>query len=241
MRRLKNRWNSLSRPVKVLLMLLLLFFAALITYLFIDSPPLSPRMNFRRIEKASLLGPSEILGELTLQDPYYDREDTYIIAQTQNTDILYSHSRYSMYDPGSYIYDSGIFQTYAKTELPALYVIRASSYYRYIPERTRPMSLILFDRNPQAVRGEIEFSVTEYEDGQPYTFRFSESALREYDQFFHFTITPEETLEEMALLSFAQDCREYDPDHKPTVTVRLYGQDGVLITETEILPGPSVP
>lgn len=61
MKKLKNLWNKIPRPCRAFFNLTLAFVVATIFYVSIGSPALSRTHQFRRIERANLVGPSTIL------------------------------------------------------------------------------------------------------------------------------------------------------------------------------------
>jgi len=232
MKKLKNYWDQLSRPVKILCTILLVICFGLLTYLALGAPPLTPMMGFRRAERANMVGPSQILDELTVKKYIYfvNRQPNrtkfpVVIAESQDCDIVYN-------------FRSDTFSAYPKTQAPALYCVNIGS-----PEidqtrtgTTVPLPLILFDRNEQAVRAEIEFRLLI--DGI-LNKRFRQSALRQYNGFFYFEIIPESYNEAQSLASLQKLCFDYDDAGKPSITVRLYDKNGQLLSTETILPGPT--
>jgi len=233
MRKLKAYWASLSRAVRILLMLLLLGFIGLCTYITFGSPPLTPEIGFRRAEKAHMIGPSQILETFTLTPPkkssllgtpQYD--ETVFVAQTQDLDILYN-------------YTLDTFHAYPRSQYPAIYTLSET------PTDTgpgiTPLHLILFDRNSLADRADIEFKVivprnTTYND----EYLILESAFREHDGFFYFPIFPTKVGQDDAFRKLQKSCIYGKAGDVTEITVTLYDKDGQPLSRQTILPGPSI-
>ena len=234
MEKIRTYWNSLTRPVKILYAILLVLLAGFLTYLALGAPPLTPMMGFRRAERANMVGPSQILDELTVKEYIYfvNRQPNrtkhpVIIAESQDCDIVYN-------------FRSDTFSVYPKTQAPALYCVNIGSPK---VEQTRigntvPLPLILFDRNEQAVRADIEFRI-KIDDVWNNLFR--KSALRQYNGFFYFEIIPENDEEAQSLSTFQRLFFDYDSADKPSITVMLYDKNGQLLSTETILPGPNLP
>ena len=236
MKKIKARWNQLSRPIKILLLLFVLLLTAAVSYIALDCPALTPMMGFRRGEKANMVGPSEILAEIDThpEDVFALRklkryDEKIIIAQSNDFDILYNHKYRTFY-------------TYPKSEKPALYCASSTApqLSRYRHEVTHPLQLILFDHNEQATRAVIKIKVNIAEDGaKPCYVSFRENVRREYDGFFYIPIVPKDISDVSALKALQNACMSNSSDGKITITVELYGANGLISTETT-LPGPSL-
>lgn len=236
MKKMKARWNQLSRPIKILLLLFVLLLTAAVSYIALDCPALTPMMGFRRSEKANMVGPSEILAEIdTYPEAVFSLrkmkryEEKLIIAQSNDFDVLYNHNHHTFY-------------AYPKSEQPALYCASSTTpqLSRYRHEVTQPLHLILFDRNEQAFLAIIKIKVNIAEDGaKPYYVTFRENVRREYNGFFYVPIVPEDISDVSALKVLQNSCVSNRSDGKTTIIVELYGANGLISTET-ILPGPSL-
>ena len=237
MKKLKTYWKQASRPTKIFLTVLLLLIAGMGTYIALGSPPLTPRMGFHQGEKANMIGPSQILGEFTLNPPQrlaiaqpHPYKEKVIIAQTDSFDILYN-------------YHHNTFYSYPRSDEPGLYSVSASipEYEAARGEITVPLQLILFDRNEQAARAEIEFRVTEsrteaFINGTI----FKVSAQRQYDGFFYFSIIPTSYYQQKDLQAFHTFCTSYAAEGKPEITLRLYDENDNLLSTEIILPGLTI-
>lgn len=81
MRKLKNFWRNIPRPVKVLLNILAMIAVASTFYVSIGAPTLTKEQSFRRAERANLLGPSTILFNEKVENYQYG---TLIVGETDH-------------------------------------------------------------------------------------------------------------------------------------------------------------
>lgn len=232
MKKVNEYWNQLPKCRKILFTILLVLLIGIFTYFALGSPPLTPMLGFRRAEKANMVGPSEILDELTVEQYYplvYNQprrnKDQAIIAQSHNCDILY-------------IFPKDLFYAYPKTQSASLYCLNASTpkLSNTWGDTTVPLHLILFDRNTQAFRADIEFRVNMH-DGS--NVLFQERATRQFNGFFYFPVTPEDYDDVTALTALQIFCFDYRTQGKPSISVKLYDENGQLLSSETILPGPS--
>lgn len=232
MNRLKTHWAALSRPVRILLLWLMLLVAVFLTYIAIGSPPLTAEIGYRRAEKANMVGPGQILAEIDLNEPN-KKGQTVIVAQSTNHDILYWHN-------------SSALRAYPKNEKPSLYCISTTppkSGVNGISEGYG-VQLVLFDRNPQAVSAEIRISTTYFDTyiARDREVVILETADRMYDGFFYYSIQSFDG-KQLSLLQYLKYLWDsYDTQNKDSVkvNVRLFDKDDKLLSNREILPGPSI-
>lgn len=225
MNRLKTHWAALSRSVRILLLLLVQITAGFVAYIALGSPPLTVEMGYRRAEKAHMIGPMQTLTEVQLERENSTTSQV-IVAQSNEYEILYFHS-----DQGLYVYP--------KSEQPSLYCL---SYW--LPhagvngiQKATPLHLILFDRNPEAKSATIHLTPSHDRDVS-----IQGISVREYDDFFCFSIIPQDSkhasiLQRIQIFSmfYSEPDRKYYP-----LTVSLYDKDGKLLSNQTILPGPSI-
>lgn len=234
MKKLKAYWNELSRPKKTLLTLSILIICAILSYIALDCPPLTPMMGFHRGEMTNMIGPSEILAEIDIypEKVYAYRklsrlEEKVIVAQSSDFDILYNHKHRS-------------FCAYPKSKRPSLYC--ASSTMPTLMQRrfeiTQSLHLILFDRNELSTRAVIKAKINIAEDGvKPYYVSFRETVRREFSGLFYFSITPEKISDVKALSVLQNACMNNISNDKVTITLELYDKNNNLISTDTILPG----
>lgn len=230
MKKWKEKWGAVSRGKKLLVYTAVLLICITVSYVAIGSPSFSPRMEFRRLEKAYMVGPSTILAEFDLDSTW---EKHVIIGETKDSYILSAFN-------DAYFRTTNYFW-YPKTDSMALFHLPGSEARINLFYNSEPMMLVLFDLEPKAVRAELklDFLVSE-ETGE--IMHISATAQREYSNLFLFKFyggSNEGTLNH-ALSKIARTCREYGR-YDQYVTVRLYDAQGQLLREETILAGPTLP
>ena len=230
MKKWKEKWAAVSRGKKLLVYTTVLLICVTVSYVAIGSPSFSPRMEFRRLEKAYMVGPSTILAEFELDIVW---EKHVFIGETEDSYILHAISDDNFFFTNFYCYP--------KTNAPALFHIPGSSARVNLLGDSEPMMLILFDLEPRAVRAELEMDCPHpTKEGE--TVHISVESQRKYDKFFLFYfrgLAHDDTLEDI-YADLAKTCREYGR-YDQYVTVRLYDAQGQLLREETILAGPTLP
>ena len=61
MKQLKRFWLNIPRKMRVFANLLAILLGVFILYILMECPAFTPEQNFRRMEKAELVGPAQIL------------------------------------------------------------------------------------------------------------------------------------------------------------------------------------
>lgn len=100
MKKLKQRWLELPRKIRVFANILAILLAVFVLYVLMDCPAFTREQKFRRMEKAELVGPSEILHVMDVEGLGYDH---LLAADDGDGVILYSHSDYP-WDAGLLFY-----------------------------------------------------------------------------------------------------------------------------------------
>ncbi|MBQ2785677.1 MAG: hypothetical protein IJF02_04170 [Oscillospiraceae bacterium] len=226
----KKKSSILPRPVRAVVFLFLALLLALTVYVGLGSPPMNAEMVFRRAERAHMVGPSKILGEFSNGEPYPRRV---IIAETDDSHILYTVQRqplgyrrfYTNPKPGEI--DNYTFHAYPKTEQAALYNVSMSN---------SPVQLVLFDRQPDAVRAEMEAELTFLHQDEVCTMDIQTESVRTYDRFFLFSISKPQGSSEQWYRAMDQLISRTS-DSKPEVTIRLYDAQGNLMATECFTPG----
>lgn len=87
MKKLKEQWDKIPRPCRAITNLVLALVIAIVFYVSIGSPPFSRAHQFRRTERANLVGPSTIL----FNDSVENYEYSYlIVAETEHGILTYA-------------------------------------------------------------------------------------------------------------------------------------------------------
>lgn len=229
----KKRAPLLPRSVRAVVFLLLALLLALTVYVGLGSPPLNAEMTFRRAERAHMVGPSKILAEFSNGQQFPRRV---IIAETESSHILYTVQQqeygYRRFytNPKEGQIDNYTLRVYPKTEPVALYTVSMTN--------TSPVQLALFDRHSDAVRAEMETTVTFLYREELCTMDIRADSDREYDRFFLFSISKPQGSSEQWYNAMSQlTSRSTETgEEKTVVTIRLYDANGILIGTESFTP-----
>ena len=250
MKKLKHLQNKIPRPCRAVCNLVFSLAIAAVFYVCIDSPAFSQAHQFRRAERAGLVGPSTIL--------FNDKIDKYdysnlIVGETEHGVLTYAT-------------DDGLqsFNYFKKTgditviSAPKGFFTWGSEYWEV------DLPVFVIDDHPEAVRAELALSVKgtfEYNHNmehivQPLDQHFSDEAEREHDGIFCFTFNLPfiDPLDKYGTWldvghgadGFALDALSHAFTNKGlrdfegiiTAIVRLYDESSKLIIERELLLDP---
>lgn len=100
MKQLKRFWLNIPRKMRVFANLLAILLGVFILYILMECPAFTPEQNFRRMEKAELVGPAQILHIMDVEMLGYDH---LLLADDGDAVILYSFSD-NLWDQGRLIY-----------------------------------------------------------------------------------------------------------------------------------------
>ena len=229
----KKKHSIASRPVKAVIFLLLALMMVLTVYIGLGSPPLDVEMAFRRAERAHMVGPSTILGEFSNGLAY---PSCVIVAETKNSHILYVDQRQPLgyrrfyTNPKEGELDNYTFRAYPKTGHAALYNVSTTA--------NSPLQLVLFDRNPNAVRAEMEAELTFLYREEVCTMRIQTASVRENGKFFLISLSkPQGSSEQWYRAMDQLISRSINTSENQTeITVRLYDAQGDLIATESFTP-----
>ena len=144
MKKLKRAWLNLPRKIRVFANLLAILLVIFILYVLMDCPPFTQEQKFRRMEKAELVGPSEILHIMDTKDLGYQH---LLVADDGDGVILYGFSD-NRWDDGRLVY---------RRKQGPVTVLSAPNFGRmlaYADEIDLPV--FVFHEYPNAVRAELE-------------------------------------------------------------------------------------
>lgn len=240
----KSILRRIPRPVRAIINLVLAVALAVLYYISIGCPALSFQQEFRRAERAHLIGRSKIVDTVTDYRDY----DKMIVGETEHGVCFFG-----VYDV-TYGYSNGKNQTkpyytftyYEKTKDVTVAVAPNSSLIWGMAGASLP--IYIFDTHPEAVRAEIRTTVSGEGtyftiDGKkvtgPFTETFTAEAGRSGDGYFRFTLTDDDGKGSLALglLSRVASGEQLVSDERDTIipfTVRLYDASGDLIMEKEL-------
>ena len=239
----KNLFRRIPRPVRTIGNLVLAVALAALFYISIGCPTYSFEREFRRAEKAHLVGRSEIVDTVT----DYQEYDKMIVGETEHgicffgvfdVTVGYSNGR-NQYVPYY------TFTYYEKTEDVTVAVAPCFSSIWSMYGASLP--IYLFDTHPEAVRAEIRTTVsgeeTYHSNDKKHTISFKETftaeAERSGDGYFRFTLQSQDEngSRALGLLSSVASGESLASDERDTIipfTVRLYDASGEMILEKEL-------
>lgn len=251
---MKRFWQRIPRKLRVCFNTLTIVLLIIAAYIFLDCPALTPVQQFRRLEKANLVGPSQIIEIVDLPNGLHDH---LLVADDGNGAILYQYDDFEFRWSGNLLYwekSDGITIFPAPTHT----FFGSDSYVIDLP-------ILVFHNYPGAVRGELELTIdeglgirkTEQETGAAvHSEYFEKTYLMEADSdidgYFRFNLHAES--ENWYVDSYGQNwgrllgneglaletlCRMIDENRSylqayVNATVRLYDVDNRLIIEKDL-------
>lgn len=230
MKKLTNLWKKLPRVLRSSMYILLSILTLLAIYTFLGAPTFSEERTFRRIERSHMVGPSEILGTVTLEADLGSYRQM-LLADAGEGVILYCFD-HCLYDPPELIYRE---KTGEITVLCAPYPNenREQQTTAYLP-------VVIFDSCPEAVRAEVEINLSVTYRNTVFDRTYRLSAPRELPGCFVVRITAHDArgigIQGTALQRFAMLSGYHSGTYAEMeipVTVRLYDSENTLLTETQ--------
>lgn len=235
--RIKAWTERIPRKKRFLLYLLTILCLVFLFYIFIGAPALSWQHRYRRVEKAHLIGPGQILGYEEVSGIAFSKV---VVAKTIYGVIVCHIDEYAE-DYGLLLY------------LPQRGRITVTA----APQLLAPMefdsemdtvTVFAVDDYPEAVRAELDLELywQQQQDEEAVRPVFHLSAQREQEGYFRFDAPfeslDEENPERKALKLFSDYTRNYPqwrdqwiiPENAYKATVRLYNSGGQLIAEESL-------
>lgn len=235
MRKPKTLWNRLKRPYRIWFLILAISLVLLMLYTFSGSPSLTIEPQFRRAEKAHLVGPSEILGYTELETDLRGGHWNMLIAEDSEgvTFYCYGYSDPSKIRGAELIYRK---KTGDLTVLSAPYPQddRTESTIAALP-------IFLFDEYPEALRAELDITLSTTYKGESFEKTYQLSSVREQPGYFQFSLSAVNlwglgiegyAIQVLTLIS-GYGGRTM-PEISFPATVRLYNGNDELICETTL-------
>ena len=236
----KSFWKRLTRPVKVLILLIGSLVTSFLLYIFIGAPPLSDEQRYRRTEKAHLVGPAEILDIIELTPLYESSYEYMLIADTKDAVIMYLWN--TQRNPSE--------RLVYREKMGDVTVYAAPTAIWYELWERRPeieLPILLFDNYPQAVRAELDLTLSADKYGD-YTFTkdYALEAQRKKTGYFCFYIQASDYSssgddEGAVLSSFSSFTSHYEISESIDIRtaipamVRLYDSKNNLIHEETVM------
>lgn len=229
---LKNRWKRVSRKKKVLIYCIGIVVSAFLLYI-VKGAPTDLENEFRRAEKANLVGPGNILGSVHVYGGSHDAYLQMLVAEDKEGLILYPyHLGSGGYTKLRYLEKTGDITFFTEPRELA-----------YDWENTEEFSMTvgIFDTYPEAVRAEIALTLSyQINANDPvYEKTYILESQREIPGLFTFQLSEQDAtglwvmgyaMEMLMCLTDPQSYRLYYDCSVP-VTVRLYGKDDAPVLE----------
>lgn len=187
---MKRRNESRKRILRSLRAVINLIFTALVLlafYISVGSPAFTPKQQFRREEKANLVGPATILNTISLESyTGYDFEKL-IIGTSEAGVTLFCYNYYSWRD-GHSLKENDFIYRKKMEDVTVLSVPNsmASKYLFYYDIIKIPV--VVFDDFPDAVRAELQIELYSVDATEPFREEYTLSANRTKKGYFLFTL-----------------------------------------------------
>ena len=221
MNQLKKRCQKFSAKKQVCIHLLIIFLLLFLIYSFLGCPPLSAKGGFRRAEKASMVGPATILGQIH-PDGYPC--DAIVLGQDTEGVYLYVMDRWTP-ESSELVYRK-------KQENLTLLAVPGDTLYQY--EVHAQIPIFLFDDYADAVRAEVDLTLRTESFEKTYPLE----ANRESEGFFRFDLVArnagslgEEGNALRLLQEISSNSMAGNSDTVFPAVVRLYDASGTLLLE----------
>lgn len=149
MKKLKQFWLNIPRKWRVGINLLTIAFLIFSLYVLLECPAFTHEQKFRRMEKAEMVGPMQILDSFDQQALIYNH---LILAQDHDAVILYQSSD-NPWDQGDLIYRE-------KTGPVTVLTVPNMGYGLY-DEQVIDLPVFVLHNHPAAVRAELDLEFGE--------------------------------------------------------------------------------
>lgn len=254
MKKLKRAWLNIPRKVRVGINVLATIFLIFALYILLECPAFTHEQKFRRMEKAEMVGPSQILAGFDQESLGYNH---LILAETAEAIILFQSSG-NPWDQGRL--------TYREKQDPVTILTVPRIGWHFYDEQVIDLPVFVFHEEPRAVRAELDlefgegmdfytevhWSYDDYNATTTYEKTWHLESDQELGGFFRFDIHAEpegETIREEyfetwhPLTSEGQALEVFshmmEPDDSYTyasipAAVRFYDAEDNLITEYEL-------
>lgn len=231
-----NCWRSLPRKARTIILLAALIPVLLLLYTFMGNPAFSIKQQYRRLEKANLVGPAKILDILTLENYSYDR---LVLADDGDGMIFYTWNTEEGMD--NYFLTQFLYRE--KQGDVSVYAAPSSRFENWELSKEIHLPVFVFDEFPKAVRAKLDLTIDFPYSGHNLTRTYSLQATREKSGYFQFMIhaqNPSRLAEEGVALQTLSLLTGHDSEVLSATTttipatVRLYDADDQLIHESTV-------
>lgn len=249
MRKLRQIFLNIPRRVRIGVDIILILLMIYLFYLSIGAPAFTTEQAFRRAEKINMVGPGEIIDTLAWSE--YPMFETLIVAETEEGVIFFGEYRTG--DSSAWPkwlnieYRKPIFSYREKTGDLTVLGAPVGLFGMADMGFVTSYPLYVFDDYPEAVRAELEMTVTGYSTVPEASCTVTAEAIRQEDGFFRFLLENgnRSALDHVAHVSSGDFYFRWLTDSERSasipVTVRLYDENDRLLLETELaIQSPAV-
>lgn len=240
-------WKRIPRPLRAAMNLVTIALLGVVFYYALGWPMNSFEAEFRRMERANLLGPGTIVDTLTNEEHGCDYRQI-IVAESSHGVTFYTGEE-----------DGIFFELYHREKTGDLTILAAPTFWPNWGSQPfdHRLAVYLFDEYPEAFRAELELTVSgtyhfysDYEIHEDFTEHYALEAQREKDGFFRFEIyvpyTPDENFTDPGAFMYAPQflsevCNNgafsiNEDIHTAQIpaTVRLYNKKDELLVEKSL-------
>lgn len=236
MTKLRRLWKRIPRKIRLPILILSIAALVLMLYTFAGSPTFSTEQEYRRAEKAHMVGPAVILGETELE--MSSNYANMLIADDGDGIIFFCHDYTA--DLGNFDRSELIYR-----EKTGDITVLSAPFSNDSREKTTlaRLPVFVFDDYPDAVRAELDITLSTVYNGETFTKDYFLTSKRENPGYFQFHLTSNDpsglgaegyAIQVLTLIS-GYGGRSLTGTSIP-VTVRLYDANDQLICDrsTEI-------
>lgn len=239
----QKRNDPRRRPLWTFLCLFGIALLLAASYIAIGSPTLTFEQEFRRAEKANLVGPSQIVDVL---DGTYGEFDKMIVGETEYGVCFFGGKTMTVYRNSNRGKEEMVYTFSYREKTGDITVLAAPNHGgAFWGEHGISLPVYVFDCYPAAVRAELELTVTGSDVRTvndetvitDFTESFAAEAVRTEDGFFRFLLDSRDICSAYALCLLSDlsgNGMYYTNKHIDSVvpgTVRLYDENSKLILE----------
>lgn len=223
---MKKFWKRLPVKVQACANGVGILACLVLIYIFLGSPVLTAEMAFHRAEKANLVGPGEVLATLKPQGQEYSH---LVLAEAEEGVMLYAWDRWNV-EAREFVYlaKDGPLTVAAAPGKELLWLQTHAS-----------LPVYLFDDYADAVRAELDLTLTGEYEGDFYHNTYQLESNREGEGYFAFEIQTDSSdgWEGQRLTKLRNVTGNSMADTAQTVihaAVRLYDANGDLLVDTNL-------
>lgn len=234
MKEAKAQWADIPRKTRAVLNLLGIVVLTTLLFVFSQSPALTAKRQFRRVEKANFVGPATILDTVSIDYYPYDR---LLLATNEQGISLFCYDSENL--------KRNDFTYRRKMGNTTVLSVPNQSGQSYETKYSANIPVIVFDSYPKAVRGELHITLT---DGAAFEKEYSLTANRTGEGYFLFVLSVN-SAKQLDREGVAIDLLTQISDDTPhtangeifvPATVRYYDETDRLICEdTAIICSPA--